>query len=363
MKYIGSYILYLMFFGISLFWSWQYGSVKKSIKKRERKLYAVLITIPIIFIQGFRYDVGTDFLNYAMIYKEIDEAIKPFGNEILFASICRIVHRISSGNISAFFLVNAILMNVFLFLTFDYYCDQSSSITVMYFLYYMLCFPFFLNIEREGIAVIIVWYATRYLHEEKLSSFLFWILVATLIHNTAIIGLGFGIIYYISIKHKNFEKIILVGMLGCDFLADSILYILKNIELFSKYMHYMEVEIPNENISKDLIFFLVMMLLLIPMGGILKRSMINVSWLVCLCGIQLIAYLLADRIQLSFRLSFYSEIGFIFAYGYVVKNMKCPANKVMFVSLTIAAILFFFTYKYNIIGVAEIYPYHFVWQG
>ena len=200
MKDFGSYVLYVSFFMISIFWSWKYGQKKNgSVSLKKKVMYCLLITLPIIFIQGFRYDVGTDYMSYSSLYRGFSEGNDTFyawyANEPLFIFMCRIIYFVTQGGQYSFFIVDAILMNVLLFITFDYYKDQVS-LPFMYFFYYLLCFPYFLNIERQGLAVIIVWYATRYVHQKKFFKFLLCILIATLFHNTAILGQRFILLIF-----------------------------------------------------------------------------------------------------------------------------------------------------------------------
>ena len=111
------------------------------------------------------------FLCIKVLGRKMPLFLRWYQTEPLFVLFCRIIYKISNGNDAAFFLADAILINFLLFLTLDYYKDQIN-LPIMYFFYYMLCLPYFLNTERQGLAVIITWYATKYIHENKIIKFL-----------------------------------------------------------------------------------------------------------------------------------------------------------------------------------------------
>ena len=169
-----SYILYAVFFALSVFWSRQYEK-SKNISLKKKMLFCILIASPIFILQGFRYGVGTDYFSYLNLYKGFNNGnelfISWYHTEPFFIILCKIAYFILNGNNIGYFIIDAILMNVILFLTFDYYIDEIS-LPLMYFFYYMFCLPYFFNVERQGLAVVIVWYATKYVHEKKFFRFL-----------------------------------------------------------------------------------------------------------------------------------------------------------------------------------------------
>lgn len=371
MKDFGSYVLYLSFFMISIFWSWKYGQKKNgSVSLKKKVMYCLLITLPIIFIQGFRYDVGTDYMSYSSLYRGFSEGNDTFyawyANEPLFIFMCRIIYFVTQGGQYSFFIVDAILMNVLLFITFDYYKDQVS-LPFMYFFYYLLCFPYFLNIERQGLAVIIVWYATRYVHQKKFFKFLLCILIATLFHNTAIFGAAFYFINFLRGKYSVYVKtaVALFVIFSPFILEWGIRFLSSHVELFRKYLKFLKTDMTEtvEYVNTNLIFMAFLILVLFLFFRFLRKSGLDMLWILFLCFAQLLAYVINNYIDWGFRMSFYFEFGMMYAYSFFYAKLKYRANKIVLQSFLIVSLLFYFTYKFYIQGNCQIIPYQFIWSN
>ena len=365
-----SYLLYLVVFAISIFFSRQYDKRKNSIIGWKSKMvYCILITLPVIFLQGFRYDVGTDYLSYASLYRGFSEGNEIFAswyaNEPLFTLTCRIVYFISNGNQTAFFLTDAVLMNVLLFFAFDYYKDQVS-LPVMYTFYYLLCFPYFLNIERQGLAVIIIWYAMRYVHEKKLLKFFFCIFIATLFHNTAIFGLVLYFINFLKGKFRVYIKflVIVVAFFSPFIINWSINFLSNNVELFQKYLKFLRTDIMGEleTVNTNFLYMALLMAVLLLMIRFLKRMGLDLFWISFLCAAQMFSYLLNNYIDWGFRMSFYFEFGVMYSYSFVYTKLKYRVNRLVLLAFIAVLLMFYFTYKFYIQGNCEIFPYQFIWS-
>ena len=364
MKNIDSYILYMFFFLISILGSWQYNRKKyKVISIHAKTLYCILITLPIIILQGLRYAVGTDYFSYLSLYKGFGQGntifLSWYQTEPLFVLFCRTIYMITDGHHAAFFLADAILMNILLFLTFDYYKDQIN-LPIMYFFYYMLCLPYFLNTERQGLAVIITWYATKYLHENKTIKFLVYVLIATLFHNTAIVALVF---YSVKLFRGKYTKKLFIGFMIClPFTLDFIInFASKYLSIFRKYRKFLTNDIGRiEYINVNLLYMAFMIMILFFFINMIKTSRVDHFWILFLWIAQLISYLLNNYIEWGFRMSFYFEFGMMFAYSFVYERIKSRINKIALLAFLMATLLFYFTYKFYIQGNGETFPYQFI---
>lgn len=374
MKYFDSYILYIVVFLISIFWSWQYDVKKEKIISTKTKiLYCVLITLPIVILQGFRYDVGTDYFSYFSLYKGFNEGNKVYlswyRTEPLFIFLCRITYFVLCGNSIGLFIIDAILINVILFFTFDYYKDEIN-LPLMYFFYYMLCFPYFLNTERQGLAVIIVWFATKYVHEKKPIKFFCCILIATLFHNTAIIGISFYLVYFLRGKYGKYLKRVFVFLVVTFpflinfYIKEGLDFVSRNIQIFKKYAKFLRKDMYStiDATNVNFLFMALMVIVLLIFIQILKESKIGIYGILFLCCAQLLSYLLNSFIDWGFRISFYFELGIMYSYSYVYDKLNNRINKVAILAFVLFTLLFYFTYKFYIQGNCEIFPYQFIWS-
>lgn len=351
----------------SILWSRHYEK-KRIISSGKKAFYCILIILPIVLIQGFRYDVGTDYFSYQALYRGFNEGNQLFlswyASEPLFIVLCKVSYFVLNGSSIGFFVIDAILMNVVLFITFDYYKNEIS-LPLIYFFYYMLCLPYFLNVERQGLAVVIVWFATRYVHEKKFLKFLCCILIATLFHNTAIIGITFYFINFLGGKYRRYTKRIIVSLLLCTpFLFNQGLeFVSNNLKIFQKYKKFLKSDMSGliDSANTNFLYMVVMIAVLLLFVRFLKKSKIDVFWVSFLCIVQLICYLLSNYIDWGYRMSFYFEYGVMYAYSFVYTKLKKCVNRIVLLLFIICSLLFYFTYKFYIQGNGEIFPYQFIW--
>lgn len=364
MENIVSYILYMAFFTNSIFWSHQYSKkAKVKISKKEKIIYCLLITIPIIILQGYRYNVGTDYQSYLELYNGFNEGNKTFiswyMNEPLFIFICKVLYKITFGSESALFVFNALVMEVFVFLTFDYY-KEKVNLPILYIFYYATCFPYFLNAERQGVTVAIIWYSIRFAYEKKPIKFLIYILIATLIHNTAIIGILFYVILHIEKNNSKYLKkfmMVLAAAMPIIFGA-SIDFLSNYVPIFRKYTKFLtDTEI--ETVNTNFIFFVFMLLILLWLKKFIDKEK---AFLITFTSVMhVMTFLLNNYIAWGFRMSFYFEIGMMLGYSYIYRNLKYRSNKRILGIFIATLMIFYFTYKFYIQGNSEIFPYQFIW--
>lgn len=367
MEYINSYFYYIFTFSFSIISSWIYSKKAKfRLGKAEKFIYALLITVPVIILQGFRYKVGTDYMSYASLSQGFAESNQTYVSwyimEPLFLILSRFSYSISGGNPYFFFLVEAIIENIILFKIADYYKNEID-LPVLYTLYYGLCFPYFLNAERQGLAVLIIWYSLRYVDEGKFIKFLICLVTATLIHNTAIVCIVFYLFDALqrsSIK-KRLKKIILVIMAFSPLFMNIFVDVLGRIQFFNKYMRYLN-DGSTDTANLNFIFSFAMGLILALGCFNQLKNIREFSRWVFLYELQMFSFLLTGYMAWAFRMAYYFYFGLMFAYAAVEKMLKKPFNKVIFFGITLAFSLFHFTYKFYIQGNCDIFPYQFVWN-
>lgn len=358
-----SLLIYLLAFGVSILGAYQYSKDKSTYSFGRKVLYYVFITFPIIFIQGLRYDVGTDYLSYVdLVYgfnNNNNLYLSWYRNEPLFILLGRLSYELSNKSVWGFFLVDAVLMNTILFRTVDYYKNEIS-VTWLYFAYYMLCFPYFLNAERQGLAVAIIWMSTIYIREKKYVKFLICVLIALLLHNTAIAGLLFLVIEYMKNKNKILHVFFLSGLACMPFAFGAIINFLGNrFLIFSKYTKF----ITNGESSSSNVNFIFMFFLSIILFVVLHRyygTKLDKFGVLSLVVLQVSSFLLNIYIDWGFRMSYYFQIGMMYAYAYALPRIKNRLTRYLFIMIYVVSLLFYFIYKFYIQGNCEIFPYRFI---
>ncbi len=207
---------------------------------KKDNLQVVLLSVLIIsFIAGLRgKGVGLDTPTYNLIFEllmqgKINEI---YGAEITFRYITRVLLMIFQS-IPAVFCVYALVTNGLMILRiWDFRKRISFPVAVA--CYYASFYFFTLNIMRQCVAIAIVFWATRYLEKNKIFLFLVGVLVASLFHQSALLGVLYLLICYKGWRNLavrlNFCKRKQIILYAIALLAVVSVLIWKA----SKYIHY-----------------------------------------------------------------------------------------------------------------------------
>ncbi|WP_180033616.1 EpsG family protein [Acinetobacter sp. YH12233] len=188
------YIYFLIWFSIVL------TNFIVNYKTPLSKIFFFLFLIFLIFFIGFRYEVGGDWENYFSIYKDFKylgftEAMFIMDPGYSFLNLLG-----NYLNIREIWFVNfisSIIICVFIFLSFVK-LEKYWLCMLIYFPYHILVVS--LGYTRQAIAVAILVYAFIFLLNDKRYQFIFFLLVASLFHKTAIVFMLFYPILYLKNK-------------------------------------------------------------------------------------------------------------------------------------------------------------------
>lgn len=364
-----SYLLYICIFAISIFGSRLYQRAAQGGASRQtRLLYALVVVVPVIAFQGLRYNVGTDYFSYADLSEGFGLGnatyISWYDNEPLYLLLSKFSYLASGGSKHFVFLVDAILMNILLFFAIRYF-GNVASMPVMYFMYYFLCFPYFLNAERQGLAVVIVWLSFQFVLERRPVRFALCILIATLVHNTAVIGI---ILYpaYVVFARRG-VRLLKVFAMACSLLVPilfgvAIGFMSSHVPIFAKYTKFLN-QVGDTKVNVNWLYMAVMAAFLLLFFKTLCKSGVNRWWLMFLLAWQLSCYLLNYYIEYGFRMSYYFVFGLMYCYAFVTRHLRIRENAAIAHAFLMGAMFFHFTYKFYIQGNCEIFPYQTIFFG
>lgn len=374
MENFSSLLLYFSAFIISIYFVKIYQSKivrDQKYSKAIRILIIIGIILPIIIIQGFRYGIGTDYKAYERIFyfagthNRVDVN---YMKEPIFRFLCIIVKNLF-GTSTAFFFVDAIIMNVLLFLDIDYYRERVSM-SIVYFSYYMLCFSVFLNLERQGLAATIVWYSFRFIEERKFGKFLFTILFAAGVHNTAIL---FIVLYAVNIvgddKIKKYIRgiIFLAILMAPVFFRQIILLFQQLFPILSQYDIYISEESQSvgvkQIVSLNILYYIAMLIIPIlvfrkSIAGFLKRY----NYLLICLLLQIVFYFLDLYVKWGSRLVYYVFFGLIIIIGAACQQLHYQINRRIVKLYFVMALCVYYYRMYFLFGYGEVYPYQFFWS-
>lgn len=252
--------------------------VSYGLRNKIRLFAWIGILIPIV-VGGFRYAVGTDYFNYVVIFRQYAqlgfvEYIEQNGiAEFGFFALNKISNYLI-GDTRIMFLASVALAVVFFYLALTKYKLQHPGL--VFFLFLTTIFPVMLNAVRQGIAVSIVFYAMTFIISRKPLRFVFWVLVASLFHISALLVLPFYFVGklmdvqrkgYLLAKTRYFIKLSVLTVVLLAIVAN-VFAIVLSIPGFDRYELYLEI---NEE-SSNYVFYLKLALLLLIV--VLARRMV-----------------------------------------------------------------------------------------
>lgn len=202
--YTASFLFSLLFMGLAAVFDCRDWSGKKGqpvlVRKRVFMPFLLIsLGVPVL-LAAIRKDVGTDFYNYQVLYREIS-AIQTFrefvdksmrtepGYMLLNIAVHRIFH-----SEQMVFAVSALLIYAFFFAGIIQEHKSHSAILGL-FVFYTCFFFMSMNIIRQYIAIAMIFYAMRFLCERKGGHFFLWVMLASLFHDTAVLMLPFYFLY------------------------------------------------------------------------------------------------------------------------------------------------------------------------
>ncbi|WP_187770539.1 EpsG family protein [Bacillus mycoides] len=192
-----SFYIWLTIICVSL----SYISTLLSARKISIRIVNVIDFTPyliLIFITGFRYNVGTDYNGYVLNFDYLMNNDIP-RIEYSFKFIVKIAHLIGFNQQFIFF-VYAVITYVFIFLSIKYFDSKAKyrPIITLLVLQYFLFTGF--NTVRQMVAVAIFFYAIRFIVNKNLIRYIIWIIIASFFHKSAMICLVFYFILNLNIK-------------------------------------------------------------------------------------------------------------------------------------------------------------------
>ena len=166
--------------------------------KNTNKAVFIFLSITAVF-SAIRFDVGWDYFNYIDII--INEVGHNGKRDMEFMQLNFALMSLFFGSTQLFFVVNAFLISLFIFLGIRSLSQDKEISALVY-----LCMPLFyltsLSIVRFALAFAIVFYAITLLLKGKLIPFILFTLLAFLSHNSALIILIALPFYYIKVDRK-----------------------------------------------------------------------------------------------------------------------------------------------------------------
>ena len=333
--------------------------------RRNSKTFLWGIILSLTLIAGLRaYSVGLDTQNYvekfSYIYK--GQFRYAYGLEESFKYICYgILHVIP--NASFLLGVLALITNSCIILRF-WELRKIVSFPCMVLFYYMSFYFMSLNGTRQFVAVAILFWGTRYLGQKKLLRFIICVCIATLFHQTAIVGfllLLLNVLQWRDLQQR--QKNLYILLVLC--LPLIVVLLSQKMEQYRRY--FSDISINMGLIIPIKLVLWILCLLLMAHSAVYQKYLseisrsdqfnVRISYVLYIFGLLLSAtgYFFPTFIE---RISWYFYIYEGVFYGALLKNTengtKIPIGSMIFLLIAYG---FWYSLSHNSQGIV---PYLFI---
>lgn len=335
--------------------------------KKNINIYIIMGLLILTIFAGGRYYVGTDYRNYLIRFYRASEM--QWGDifkerEILFSSLVKITFSLG-GRVLTWSTIAFIMSIVICYTLRSCYSNIHMSVSVLVYIsaYYVASF----NISRQILAAAFVFLSTKYIFENKPIKYFICIAVATSFHNTAIIAIIMWLIWdqKTNSVRINLKSILLIFILMVLILFNDkiILFITKNVDIFSKYETYMlENTRSFNNIeakNRDIYLYILEFLIMIIFRKILYKHDNRINFFYILMFISIIISFTGFRSPFIKRSAIYFLLpARIILFGSLPKAFTKRSQFYIEIILIIYLLLLF-TMSFYVLGHSDIMPYTF----
>lgn len=326
MSIVQTVFFYLFILGICLLLS------RKADKNNNVK-YVYLTILILALVGGLRhYSVGYDTEPYMLgieNFFKTKKIIWPYVSfSIPYGYFTSVVYHIYH-NYNFLLFIEALIINFFLLRRFwDF--RKASNFNFIVFLYLVIIYLRTFNLNVQYLALSIVFFATKYLDENKNFKFIILTATASLLHTSALIGVIFYIIKILNIK-KITKKQLLVRFIGGILGIAGIIYAISN--MYDRYSYY----IGSKQSSMGLMVFLQLFVFIVTLlfNKFLYKSSNNKEENKKIALYYLIGIIFSFSYYIignAGRISYYFMIFEPIFYGIVIKERKDKLFKIFLVA-------------------------------
>ena len=321
-----SYSFYLSSLFVCVFFAY-WGS------KYDLKPLLYLLILFLACITGFRgYEVGIDTTNYIKIWDNMLVGT-PVYIELGFQWLICYLQKITANPTILFFICSLITYSCFVLRLWDF--KNIASFPLMIAILFMLVLMPSMNVMRQYCAIAIIFYSTRFLFWKKYTKYIVGIVLASLLHYSALIAISFW-----GFELLEWKNLPLLKRRGYLIVTVELLFFVQRIYLFvrTEHGHYFEDKEEKLGIlTLAKIFFIITSAFL---SGIWRKKILsgNDKFII---KISFWMYLLGVLIEsLGYFFPYMSRIGLPFSifavlyWGILFRNTKnMTLNFVYFIAL------------------------------
>ena len=203
-------------------------------EKKNSKIAFYLCSTTIALFSGLRGEyVGIDTPYTYSFFEALFLGNYVYTKDLGYANVSRFLMYVFEDPAALIFLYSSITN--YLIIGRLWLMRRTQSFSFMLFIYLTMFYLRSMNIMRQFFAIAIVFWATKYLEEDKLLKYCILLLVATVFHTSAFIGVFLIFVHYwIDSKAKRSFKVIPIIIIAFLLAYSTELY----VEFSNRYSHY-----------------------------------------------------------------------------------------------------------------------------
>ena len=375
-------LIYLIYYSVSAYFAWLALNTKD--RKKFLLCSAISIALPVI-LAGLRdYSIGVDVQHYLDMPRYWNGAVRrgsfmeyfsyyhrTGAGEYLFALLLGLVEDITN-NYHIFLMLCHLVIVTGVYIGAFRHRDTVNPVFILI-LFYLLFFSHSLNIIRQYMAMAVIFAVLKDLEEGRYVKYTVAVLIASALHNTALMALSAMLIHLVL--YSNYKVPTIKGWIvpslkarivfilgGLQLLVAMFLpaaRILYKIGLFpEKYAYYLY----PQGLTPALI---VMGLLVMELAavvfciGLMKRRSFMVAFFAVSSGCYLILQELTGIISFGKRIAGYYSFSNLVTIALLASSMKNKKARTLAHLLIGAVALLYWLYIYILRNASETYPYAF----
>lgn len=315
---------------------------------KNSKLAKVVSFFILFLTSSLRYGIGHDYLNvYVPIFNKI-----AMGHNVTWdigtIVVCKIITLFTSDPFW-FFFVFSFFTNLFIFLAIEKQFKNNRYGWLAILLFVISgAFVSSFNIVRQYLSIAIFLYSIQYIISGNFKKYFFWIIIASTIHNSAIILIPVYFIRKINMNLKH-QLVYSIGLLILLPFIDKIFYFILS---FTKYVNYLDIDLfntANATISELFIsLFLFIFTMIFSYRKNKYEKQFKVYYFILL--MYLLISIFSSKIILAYRIIVYFKIIQIVIIPYEISKMDNRNNRLLFELLFILFYISMFLYGGYVLG-------------
>ncbi len=236
------------------------GSFGTFFYPKHKKILGQILVFLLVIFSGFRYRIGWDYDGYVILFNTVE-----IGDKYIEQSFILLIEffRWIGLDYQSVFLFYSFFTLIFTYIGGKYYV---KSLLLFMCLYTLFPFAYFhsMSVIRQSLAIAIILFGSKYICMHKIKKYIFFVLLATFIHSSAIAMLPVYFLGRIKFKLQWHIIFILISVLFSmvDILNPLIVKVLELIGL-TKYAVYIILETTSAPLSLGNILFYILTYILI----------------------------------------------------------------------------------------------------